>query len=58
MKRKIEDRLQEWKSSKNALPLMLVGAKQTGKTYICMQRIVLKVINCPEKSIENKENGR
>jgi predicted AAA+ superfamily ATPase len=34
MKRKIENTLSEWKDTKNALPLMLIGARQTGKTYI------------------------
>jgi predicted AAA+ superfamily ATPase len=34
MKRKIENTLLKWKNNDNALPLMLVGARQTGKTYI------------------------
>jgi predicted AAA+ superfamily ATPase len=34
MKRIIENTLLKWKNSKNALPLMLIGARQTGKTYI------------------------
>jgi predicted AAA+ superfamily ATPase len=34
MKRKIEDTLAEWNRQKKPLPLMLVGARQTGKTYI------------------------
>ena len=34
MKRKIENTLLDWKSNNNALPLMLIGARQTGKTYI------------------------
>ena len=34
MKRKFESTLLEWKSNNNALPLMLIGARQTGKTYI------------------------
>jgi len=34
MKRKFENTLLEWKSNNNALPLMLIGARQTGKTYI------------------------
>ena len=34
MKRKIENTLSDWKSNNNALPLMLIGARQTGKTYI------------------------
>ena len=34
MKRKFENTLLEWKNDNNALPLMLIGARQTGKTYI------------------------
>jgi len=34
MKRKIEDVLQQWKGNEKPLPLMLLGARQTGKTYI------------------------
>ena len=34
MKRKIEIKLQEWNKQKKPLPLMLIGARQTGKTYI------------------------
>ena len=34
MKRKFENTLLEWKNNNNALPLMLIGARQTGKTYI------------------------
>ena len=34
MQRKIENTLLEWKNKENALPLMLIGARQTGKTYI------------------------
>jgi predicted AAA+ superfamily ATPase len=34
MKRKIETKLQEWNRQKKPLPLMLVGARQTGKTFI------------------------
>ena len=34
MKRKIESVLSKWNRQKKSLPLMLVGARQTGKTYI------------------------
>jgi predicted AAA+ superfamily ATPase len=34
MKRKIENTLLKWKNNNTALPLMLMGARQTGKTYI------------------------
>ena len=34
MKRKIYDKILEWKSSKNRKPLLLFGARQVGKTYI------------------------
>jgi len=34
MKRRFENTLLEWKNNNNALPLMLIGARQTGKTYI------------------------
>jgi predicted AAA+ superfamily ATPase len=34
MKRVFEQKLLRWKEQKNALPLMLVGARQTGKTYL------------------------
>jgi predicted AAA+ superfamily ATPase len=32
--RKIVQVFEQWKSNKNALPLMLIGARQTGKTFI------------------------
>ena len=34
MKRRIERVLQEWNRQRKPLPLMLIGARQTGKTYI------------------------
>lgn len=34
MKRKIYDKIIEWKSSKNRKPLLMFGARQVGKTYI------------------------
>ena len=34
MKRKIENILQKWGEKEEHLPLMLIGARQTGKTYI------------------------
>ena len=34
MKRKIEDILFKWNGEKKPLPFMLLGARQTGKTYI------------------------
>ena len=34
MERKIEKILLKWKNSDTALPLMIIGARQTGKTYI------------------------
>lgn len=34
MNRKFYDELNSWKNSKNGVPLMVVGARQVGKTYI------------------------
>jgi AAA+ ATPase superfamily predicted ATPase len=34
MKRRIEDILSKWNEQKKNLLLMLIGARQTGKTYI------------------------
>ncbi|MDR3287231.1 MAG: DUF4143 domain-containing protein [Prevotellaceae bacterium] len=34
IRRKIENTLRQWKENKNSLPLMLIGARQTGKTFI------------------------
>ncbi|GHT24567.1 ATPase [Bacteroidia bacterium] len=34
MKRAFENKLLRWKQQENALPLMLVGVRQTGKTYL------------------------
>ena len=34
MQRKIYDELKKWKNTLNAKPLMLMGARQCGKTYI------------------------
>ena len=36
MKRKIENILKKWAEKTEHLPLMLIGAGQTGKTYICL----------------------
>ena len=33
LKRKIEQRLQEWKRSPNRKPLLIKGCRQCGKTY-------------------------
>ena len=33
MKRKIEDKLLQWKNSPKRMPLILNGARQVGKTY-------------------------
>lgn len=37
MKRKFMDRLVAWKENKNAMPLLLMGARQTGKTYLLQE---------------------
>lgn len=34
MKRKLLEKLVEWKNSKKRLPLLLEGARQVGKTYL------------------------
>ncbi|MEG1009430.1 MAG: AAA family ATPase [Clostridia bacterium] len=34
MQRKFMDYLKEWKQEKNKKPLMVMGARQVGKTYI------------------------
>lgn len=34
MKRKFYNTLLEWKNTKNKKPLMVIGARQVGKTYI------------------------
>jgi predicted AAA+ superfamily ATPase len=34
IRRKIENTLLQWKETRNSLPLMLIGARQTGKTFI------------------------
>ena len=34
MKRKIYDKLIEWKNNKDSKPLIITGARQVGKTYI------------------------
>jgi predicted AAA+ superfamily ATPase len=33
IKRKMEETLLQWKENQNSLPLMLIGARQTGKTF-------------------------
>jgi predicted AAA+ superfamily ATPase len=33
IERKIENSLSQWKNNKSSLPLMLIGARQTGKTF-------------------------
>ncbi|MDR1955099.1 MAG: ATP-binding protein [Candidatus Methanoplasma sp.] len=37
MKRLIEQDLEKWKNSKDRMPLLLVGARQTGKTHTVME---------------------
>jgi len=37
MKRKLTERLVAWKENKNAMPLLLMGARQTGKTYLLQE---------------------
>jgi predicted AAA+ superfamily ATPase len=37
MKRTIYKKLLEWKNTKNRKPLILKGARQTGKTYSIME---------------------
>ena len=34
MQRKLYDKLLEWKKNKINMPYMLIGARQTGKTYL------------------------
>ena len=34
MQRKLYDKLLEWKKNKINMPFMLIGARQTGKTYL------------------------
>ena len=50
MYRKIEQDLLSWKQEFNK-PLMLVGARQTGKTYIIEKRRPKKVALKDEKNI-------
>lgn len=54
MKRVFEEKLLHWKQQANPLPLMLVGARQTGKTYLlsafCKQNFEeVLVLNFAEK---------
>jgi predicted AAA+ superfamily ATPase len=56
MKRKIENTLLQWKDNANALPLMLIGARQTGKTFtvnqFCNENYERKIeINFLEKDV-------
>ena len=37
MKRKIEQKLIDWKNSKNRMPLIVNGARQIGKTYSVLE---------------------
>jgi len=37
MKRKIEQKLIEWKNSPNRMPLIVNGARQIGKTYSILE---------------------
>lgn len=34
MERKFTQKLNQWKNDNNNMPLMLIGSRQTGKTYI------------------------
>ena len=37
MKRKIEQKLVDWKNSPNRMPLIMNGARQIGKTYSILE---------------------
>ena len=39
MKRNILSKLIEWKNKKNRKPLIVNGARQVGKTYICFAHL-------------------
>ena len=47
MKRKFWEELKEWKEKQSETPLMVVGARQIGKTYIIdkLQRLYLSKFN-------------
>lgn len=45
MYRKIYENLLEWKNSSDKKPLMLLGARQVGKTYVIEEFFNFKKIN-------------
>lgn len=53
MKRKIYDNLLKWKEKNSKLPYMLVGARQTGKTYILTEFCKLEFENYIYINLEN-----
>lgn len=57
MKRLIENRLEEWKSTANRKPLILDGVRQVGKTYT-LQRFGGQFNNCHYFNLEKEPSLR
>ena len=58
MKRKIYEDLLKWKNTESKIPLMVVGARQIGKTYIINEfckKEFKKFFKCNSLSNENTE---
>lgn len=58
MKRKIYDKLLYWKNNKIQIPYMLIGARQTGKTYILTEFCKTEFEEYVYINLDNMENIR
>ncbi len=58
MKRKIYDNLLNWKQNHIKMPYMLMGARQTGKTYILTEFCKNEFQNYLYLNLENRETIR
>ena len=58
MKRKIYDKLLYWKNNKIQMPYMLIGARQTGKTYILKEFCKTEFEEYVYINLDNMENIR
>ena len=58
MERKISEKLKNWKESPDRKPLILVGARQVGKTYILKEFGKKEYANVAYLNCDNNEQAR
>jgi len=53
MKRKVKDRIIDWKNSENRKPLILNGARQVGKTWLLKEIAPTEFLNVAYCNLES-----